>query len=97
MKNKYIFILIFLSQSAFSTIYTYKDTVVKEITRGCTDGGGTKEMCKCNVDFYTHNVPQSELVVLNKSMYKLYTGSDTKIPQQHRIWIQKLMNKCKGL
>jgi len=99
MKNKYMLTLslIFLFQSAFATTYQYKNSVLKEILRGCKNSGGSKSMCMCQIDVFTNNIPQSELVGFNKSMYILYSNSDTKIPQQHRIWIQKLMNKCKGL
>lgn len=94
---KFISILVFLSQFLFATTYQYKDSVLKELVRGCANGGGSKELCMCNVDFFIHNVPQSELIGFNRSMYRLYSNPDTKIPQQHRIWVQKLVDKCKGL
>lgn len=94
---KVISILVFLSQFVFATTYQYEGSVLKELLRGCKNGGGSKSFCMCQADVLTHNIPQSELIGFNRSMYRLYLNPNTEISQQHRIWMQKLVNKCKGL
>jgi len=94
---KPILILVCLSQFVLATTYQYKDSVIKELIRGCANGGGTKSFCICQAKVVMHNVPQTELIGFNKSMHKLYSNPNSQITIQHLNWIQKLVDKCKGL
>ena len=92
---KYILLLFCTIQLAFSQTYQYKESVLSSLYEGCIEGGGTKKACLCQVDFFTHNVPPTELNSLHKSMLKIFLKKDVDtIPSHNRILILNLVKQC---
>lgn len=94
---KYTFILVVLSQFVLATTYQYKDSVIKELVRGCNNGGGTESFCLCQVEILMNNIPQTELIGFNKSMYQIYSNPNSQIPIKHLNCMKEIVDSCKGL